>query len=79
MKRVEAIALLREIASDRAIIPTWVSLEHAKSDGYELRIKPESSDSTSLKPIVKERNLALKEVNGFWIIYRKRGVHKKHP
>lgn len=77
MKRIEAITLLREINSDGAIAPMWVSLESTNSDEYELHIKPQSSDSTSLKPIFEERNLALKEVDGFWIIYEKRGARKR--
>jgi len=79
MKRAEAIALLKEITADGDIIPTWVSLENGRSGGYELRIKSERSAPTSLKPIVKEHDLSLKEINGFWIIYRKRVVHKRPP
>jgi len=56
---------------------TWVSPVNAKSDDYELHIKSERRDSASLEPTVEEHNLALKEVNGFWVIYRKCGVHKK--
>ncbi len=77
MKRTEAIAFLREITSDQTVIPAWVSLENANSDECELHIKPQSSDSSFLKPIFKEHNLTLKEVGGFWIIYEKRGVHKR--
>ncbi len=76
MKRKEAIALLKEITSDKTVIPTWVSLENGRSDGYELRIKPEKSDSASLRPIVKKHNLSLQEVNGYWVIY---GRHSKKP
>ena len=79
MKRLEAIALLKEITSSKAVIPVWVSLENASSNEYELHIKPENSDSASLKSIVEVHNLELKEVEGFWVIYRNGSVRQRLP
>ncbi len=79
MKRLEAIALLREITSNRAVIPVWASLENAGSGGYELHIKPQDGDPTSLRFIVEEHNLEFKEFDGFWVIQGKRGVRKRLP
>ena len=78
MKRVEVIALLKKITADGDIIPAWVSLVNAKSDDYELHIKSERGLGF-LRADCEEHNLALKEVNGFWIIYRKCCVHEKLP
>jgi hypothetical protein len=69
VKREEAIAILREIVATRVLRFNWVSLENGKSDCYELHIKPEITNSDWLKPIVEKHNLALKEVNGLFIIY----------
>ncbi len=79
MKRKEAIALLKEITSDKAVIPVWVSLENAGSMGHDLHIKPQNVDSASLKMIVEEHNLELKEVDGFWVIQENSGVRKRLP
>ncbi len=79
MKRLEAIALLKEITSSKTVIPIWVSLENASSSEYELHIKPQNGDSASLKLIVEEHNLELKEIDSSWVIYGKGGVCKRLP
>ena len=70
MERGEAIAILKEIAADQAVTPTWVSLVNGKSGFYELHIKPESIDLASLELIVGRHDLALKRVDGLLIVYR---------
>ena len=69
MDRVEAITLLKEIAANRALTPTWISLVNVKS-GYEVHIKPESVNLDCLKMTVEEHNLALKEVSGLLVVYK---------
>lgn len=70
MKREEAIAFLKEVVANQVLQFIWVSLVNGKSGGYELHIKPEIEDLARLKPIVEKHNLALKEVDGLFIIYR---------
>ena len=70
MDRGEAIALLKEIAVNRAVTPTGVSLVNGNSEGYKLHIKPEIIDTASLKPIVEKHNLALKEVTELLVVYK---------
>jgi len=70
MKREEAIALLREITSENAIIPNWVSLVNAKSGKYELHVEPEDIHLASLKPIIERHNLQMKKVSRLLVFYR---------
>ena len=67
--RGEAIALLKEIAANRAVTPTWISLVNVKSE-YEIHIKPESINLNCLRLIVEKHNLALKEVTGLLVVYK---------
>lgn len=68
MDRVKAIALLKEIAANKELIPEWISLENGDS-GYEVHLKPDTVDLFSLKLLVKKHNLAIKEVKGFLVVY----------
>jgi hypothetical protein len=70
LKREEAIAIIKEIASADAPQVNWISLVDGKN-GFEIHIKPEIDELRNLGSIVKEHNLALKEVNGVSIIYKK--------
>ena len=69
MEREGAIALLKEILAEQAVIPIWVDLEQISSDLYELHIKPSFADLDSLKRIVEKHNFAFKEANGRLVIY----------
>jgi hypothetical protein len=69
LERGVAIALLKEIFAERAMIPIWVDLVRKESELYELRIKPLCVDSDSLKRILDKYNFACKEVNGRLVIY----------
>jgi len=66
--RGAAIAFLKEIATNKELIPEWVSLENCTS-GYEVHIKPNTVNIASLKLLVEKHNLALKEVEGFLVVY----------
>jgi hypothetical protein len=68
--RKEAIALLKEIAANRALTPTWISLVPLKSGWCELHIKPEGINLDCLRLIVEEHGLALKEVSGLLVVYK---------
>jgi hypothetical protein len=76
LEREAAIALLKEIIAEQAAIPIWVDLEQAKSDLYELHIKPLCVDPDSLKRIVEKHNLTFKEAKGFLVICNE---HNKLP
>jgi hypothetical protein len=67
--KAEALALLKEIASNVELCPIWVSLSNTPL-GYELRIKADNVNTVSLKVIVKKHKLALKEVKGLLVIYK---------
>ena len=71
VERAEAIRLLREITSERAIIPNWVSLVNKKSGKYELHVDSKSIDSASLKAIVEKHNLEMEEADCLLVFYRK--------
>ena len=72
MKRIEAIALLREITSENALIPNWVSLVKTKHGSYELHVDSKSVDPASLKTIVqKHNNLETEEIDSLLVFYRK--------
>lgn len=70
MKREQAIALLKEIVSNKAIQPNWISLTEGKL-GYELHIKLEMEDLRRLKQLVEKHNLELTEASGTVIIHGK--------
>ena len=70
MKREAAVAILREIMNNRKIHFKESSLVTGKSGGYELRVESDAASGACLKPIVKKHGLALKEANGFFIIYK---------
>lgn len=70
MKRDEAIALLKEIATSKRFGFNWISLVNGGA-GWEIHIKPEAgNDPKVLKPIFKNRDLLMKEVKGTLVIYR---------
>jgi hypothetical protein len=69
LERGEAVAVLREIADNQRFNPRWVSLVNGKSGSYELHINPESVDLAFLKTIVSKHDLAMKENNGYIVIY----------
>ena len=71
MERERAIALLKEILVEQAVIPVWVDLEREESDLYALRIKPLSVDLQSLKRIVEKNNFSFREDEKRLVIYRK--------
>ena len=70
MEREGAIALLKEILAEQAVVPIWVDLEQEESDLYKLHIKPSFVDLDSLKRIVEKHNFALKEAEKRLVIYR---------
>jgi hypothetical protein len=69
MEREGAIALLKEILAEQAVVPIWVDLEQISSDWYELDIKPLCVNLDSLKRIVEKHNFAFKEAEGRLVIY----------
>jgi hypothetical protein len=69
LKREQAIALLKELATNQILQPKWVSMENREPTGYELHIRYETCDSKRLKPIVEKHELTLKEANGILIIH----------
>ena len=69
MERERAIALLKEILAEEAVIPLWVDLKQVSSDSYKLDIKPLCVNLDSLKEIVEKHNFAFKQVNGRLVIY----------
>jgi len=75
--RGKAIALLKEIAANKELIPEWISLENSTS-GYEVHIKPNTVNIASLKLLVKKHNLALKEVKGFLVVYEENDCPQDH-
>ena len=70
MKREGAIALLKEILAEQAVVPMWVDLEQTSSDLYQLDIKPLCVNLDSLKRIVEKHNFAFKQNEGRLVIYR---------
>ena len=70
MKRETAVTILREIMTDHKIRFKESSLVNGKSGGYELHVESDAASGACLKPIVKKHCLALKEANGFFIIYK---------
>jgi hypothetical protein len=71
MRRAEAIALLKEITSDGAVVPNWVSLVNTESGKCELHIDSQTVNPASLKPIVEKHDLETKETGGLLVFYRK--------
>jgi len=67
LNRTEAIAILREVVDSQIAIARWVSLDD-KSDTCKLLIKGEVN-SQSLKLVVQNHNLAVKESKGLFTIY----------
>jgi hypothetical protein len=70
MRRETAVAILKEIMTNRKIHFKESSLVNRKSGGYELHVESEAASGARLKPIIKKHGLALKEVNGLFIIYK---------
>ena len=60
MKRVEAVALLKELAAVDLIHPTLVQIEQRKPDSFELRIKG-FYDLELITAFVKKFDLLAKE------------------
>jgi hypothetical protein len=69
VKREEAVALLREMVTEGIVHFNWVSLVNGESGLFELHVKPEFVNSDSLRRIVQNRKLAMREANGVFIIY----------
>jgi hypothetical protein len=69
VKREEAIALLKELATNQILHPKWVSMEDNEQVGYELRIRYETCDSAHLKDVVEKHKLTFKEANDILVIY----------
>ena len=69
MEREGAIALLKEILAEQAVIPLWVDLKQISSSLFQLNIKPLCVNLNSLKRIVEKHGFAFKEVNGRLVIY----------
>ena len=73
MKRREAVEVLKEVLESCNLInPSYVSLHPLKeTDEYELHIKNKIHHSCvdSLKDIIQRRGLAIREYNGFLLIY----------
>jgi len=70
MKRETAVAILREIITNRKIHFKQSSLVNRKLGGYELHVESDAASGACLKPIAKRHGLALKEANGFFVIYK---------
>jgi hypothetical protein len=73
VKREEAVSVLKEIVAKRALVPRWISMEQGNS-GYEVHLKPDIVDPVALDSIVKQHNLAVKEVNGLLVVYKEHDV-----
>jgi hypothetical protein len=72
VKRQEAVEVLKEILKSCNLInPSYVSLHPLKQDDYELHIKNQiaSSHWNTLNEIVQKHGLAMKEYDGFLLIY----------
>jgi len=70
MRRETAIAILKEIMTNRKIRFKESSIVNGKSGGYELYVESHGAIRAHLKPIIEKHGLALKEAKGLFIIYK---------
>jgi len=69
MKRVEAVALVKELGGEHLIRPSFVIIEQRKPDSYQLKIKGDY-DIPQIELLVKNKFAVQENIEkGFLVIF----------